>query len=873
MLGAKGAESEAAVLAAFLQRSGDSDGASSRGFVDLSSVRGSHEERAAATAWALAEGAEVIYQAPLAHDGFFGIADFLVRVEGDVLACNAVPTGGAVSMRSGDEGAADCSPAAPRYMVWDAKLARQPKPAMLLQLCCYAEMLSALQGFPVERVGLILGATPLVLRVSAYDALYRRVRARFLAAQESFDPSSMPPLPAPSQFTGRWSGLATAELQSRDNLRLVARLSARQAGLLKAHGVDTASALAALDATSPFPIINGLAPSMLRRLARQAALQQQSRASPDGAPAYELLRGACSNPAGLGALPSPHPRDVFFDLEGFPFATLPAIAGRAALPDLLALAARSDEAVRDGLPADDSSASGGSSSGEQAAGGDSQEVGELGGGREYLWGVSTRPGDDGSGEAAAGDNCVRWEQQPAPTMGGDAEDGALGTYLSWWAHDTAAERAAFASCVDWLVQRTRAAPGAHIYHYGAYELSVLRRLAGRYATREAEVDELLRSGALIDLYDVVRHSLLLGEPRYSIKNVERLYRAGLKRDTDVAKGDQSVAVYASWLDDPDGLEVGDSPVLQSLAEYNRDDCESTRQLADWLWTLKRSSCAPTSLPPPHAFAAAEGVNARPASDDGDSTDGEASETTAPPSDEELEVLRLEDKLEAADGWPVGSALAHTGARETLRGMLRYHRREAKPQWWRRYDWLAMPPSELAGEARTLGGLRRTATEPFKSAPKKRRLAYEFSFDTLQECNLSPGAALVLRDDDAFGEASSVDGEADEADEADREAQRALGEALSMQGGEPIPTVSASLLSLDRTAGLAVLECGMAPPDRVSALPNEFVDGAPVAAALRAHAAQMVARPWERTALGEVLARQVPVVGIAGAAGAASTTQG
>ena len=36
-----------------------------------------------------------------------------------------------------------------------------------------------------------------------------------------------------------------------------------------------------------------------------------------------------------------------------------------------------------------------------------------------------------------------------------------------------------------------------------------------------EVDALLREGVLVDLYEVVRHALLIGEPRYSIKNVER----------------------------------------------------------------------------------------------------------------------------------------------------------------------------------------------------------------------------------------------------------------------------------------------------------------------------------------------------------------
>jgi hypothetical protein len=61
-------------------------------------------------------------------------------------------------------------------------------------------------------------------------------------------------------------------------------------------------------------------------------------------------------------------------------------------------------------------------------------------------------------------------------------------------------------------------------------------------------------------------------------------------------------------------------------------------------------------------------------------------------------------------------------RETLSGMLRFHRREAKPQWWRRYEWIARPPAELVADPRTLGELHRTEREPFKSAPRKRRLA-------------------------------------------------------------------------------------------------------------------------------------------------------
>ena len=94
-------------------------------------------------------------------------------------------------------------------------------------------------------------------------------------------------------------------------------------------------------------------------------------------------------------------------------------------------------------------------------------------------------------------------------------------FHKWWAHDFEAEKVALEQFLAWVVERRAKHPGMHIYHYGQYEVSALRRLAGRYGTREGEVDELLRGGVLVDLYEVVRHSMLVGTPSYSIKYVER----------------------------------------------------------------------------------------------------------------------------------------------------------------------------------------------------------------------------------------------------------------------------------------------------------------------------------------------------------------
>ena len=42
--------------------------------------------------------------------------------------------------------------------------------------------------------------------------------------------------------------------------------------------------------------------------------------------------------------------------------------------------------------------------------------------------------------------------------------------------------------------------------YAPYEPAALKRLMGRYATREEEIDRMLRAGLFVDLYQVVRHS-------------------------------------------------------------------------------------------------------------------------------------------------------------------------------------------------------------------------------------------------------------------------------------------------------------------------------------------------------------------------------
>ena len=63
-----------------------------------------------------------------------------------------------------------------------------------------------------------------------------------------------------------------------------------------------------------------------------------------------------------------------------------------------------------------------------------------------------------------------------------------GGYDAHWALDQQTEKRVFESFIDRVMVRWQQHPGFHIYHYGAYETTAVKRLMSRYATREEEVD-------------------------------------------------------------------------------------------------------------------------------------------------------------------------------------------------------------------------------------------------------------------------------------------------------------------------------------------------------------------------------------------------
>jgi predicted RecB family nuclease len=251
---------------------------------------------------------------------------------------------------------------------------------------------------------------------------------------------------------------------------------------------------------------------------------------------------------------------------------------------------------------------------------------DAGGGLEYLWGIL------------------------------DAERG----FTPLHAHDHESERRAFETFVDLVHERLERFPDLHVYHYASYELTALRRLMGRYGTREAELDDLLRRGVFVDLLKVVRGGLRASRPGYGLKEMEAFLH--FERRAEIREGGASIVAFEQW------LQTRDDALLAQLDAYNREDCIATLLLRDWLLELRDDAIARFGpLPEP-----------------------EAREIREPPP-EKIERAALREELLAA-----GDELAAQ--------LLDYHDRERKPVWWAFFDRVEMTHEQLLEDADAISGL-------------------------------------------------------------------------------------------------------------------------------------------------------------------------
>jgi predicted RecB family nuclease len=255
-------------------------------------------------------------------------------------------------------------------------------------------------------------------------------------------------------------------------------------------------------------------------------------------------------------------------------------------------------------------------------------------------------------------------------------------YHARWATSRDDEKRAFEETVDFVMARWASDAGFHLYHYGDYEKSALKRLMGRHATREAEVDRLLRGERFVDLHAVVKRSVRASVERYSIKELERFYGYARAMPLD-RSGPVLRAVQIE-------LERGRSQSLDAaqrevVEAYNRDDCVSAARLRDWLEDL-RAECVGrgdvVARPEPKQDAPSEKID-------------------------EATQRRRSLAARLLEGVPAARAdrSLERHARYLLAHLLEFHRREEKAPWWEYFRLIECTDEELIEEDLGLGGLR------------------------------------------------------------------------------------------------------------------------------------------------------------------------
>lgn len=303
-----------------------------------------------------------------------------------------------------------------------------------------------------------------------------------------------------------------------------------------------------------------------------------------------------------------------------------------------------------------------------------------------------------------------------------------GVYHALWAKDEKEEKEIFEQFVDFAFSLKQNDSSLHIYHYAPYEVTALKRLMGKYASRENEIDTLLRSNTFVDLYTVVRQSVRASVEKYSIKDLEIFYDYERKMDLRELSSHKSQLELLLQTSNMDKLDIKSKEAVQL---YNQDDCESLIKLQSWLEEIRRGLIIQGS------------DITRPI----DGT-GEAGENIT------QHQQRIQPIMEALlnDVPPIKSERTKIQqGKYILAHMLDWYRREEKSFWWEFFRLRELPPDELIDERKAISYLKFTGN---RVLDKKSAIdTYNFPY---QECDLRLGNILSNQEGLTVGEIQEID---------------------------------------------------------------------------------------------------------------------
>ena len=302
-------------------------------------------------------------------------------------------------------------------------------------------------------------------------------------------------------------------------------------------------------------------------------------------------------------------------------------------------------------------------------------------------------------------------------------------YTAIWGADRASEKKAFQQFIDFAMDRWNKYPNLNIYHYGIYEPSAIKRLAGRHATRSTEVDKLLRGLRFIDLHAIIKEGLKASVERYSLKDLEGFTDYERKIDLPLASASRRSLECALELNELSSLAPETSKIIQ---DYNQDDCQATEAVHQWLEILR------TEL-----------INKgneikRPELNDGEASDSVQEIQTRAKSLYDGLVERLpEDKTNLNEEQKATWLLAN---------LVDYFRRENKSAWWEYYRLHELDHETLLDERKAISGLQFVAELPLKG--RERNATHRYRFPP-QEIGIEKGDSLIQVQGEKIGTVANI----------------------------------------------------------------------------------------------------------------------
>jgi predicted RecB family nuclease len=298
------------------------------------------------------------------------------------------------------------------------------------------------------------------------------------------------------------------------------------------------------------------------------------------------------------------------------------------------------------------------------------------------------------------------------------ENGASGfEYQKQWSFDAQEERKAFEWLVDAIKARQQEFPGMHVFHFGVYEPSKFRYLMGRYATRQEQIDGMLRAGVFVDLHLVLTEAVRASVEEYTLKKIEAFY--GFKRTVSLEESRVAMRyiehrLQMGWGEQQPLLEHRDA-----MERYNADDCRSTAALRAWLECERAKK----------------------------SLEGRQIQRFMPKDSEPKDDLKEWQQRVAAlvkeltTDIPADAKLRsrEQKAQWLMAQLIDWHWRDAKPAAWQFYSLADKNDEQLLDERKALSGLvfERAIENP------KGKIIHRYSFPK-QETDVRPGKEMWHR---------------------------------------------------------------------------------------------------------------------------------